>query len=1191
MSKKFYVAPLGVDEWYEVPAQSSGFTIESNTVDDSIFGTFFQSNQSTLLDWETEASGIYKSVPGYKASLRKAGSSTPFAEEPTTLVNGWYEIDNKLRGIWDRTQPINVRDGSGDVNYHLDTIDYLFGRVKFKDSYSPSGDVTVTGRYISTVEICGARSYTLTQSADTENVTTFCTAKEDDGFSDYKAQRLTVSLNVEGFYNPNGQFNDDIAGREEYLLELVMSDSGKSLARGYFGITGVTLSSDVGNVEIRSVNYELVVPEGITRPFSWYHAEDTEMSKALRVIVDAWLNREEMRIRYALNTGFYYFGQVVVVDSSLENSVDDITRFSFNFQGSGKLNSWSYKDQLIQSINFAKSFNPNAYTIETWQVVEEAVGVGERLVADPNASVEDVDNATQDINVAIDNLVKWTPKELFKNGEKGIWFSPKDMSSLYQDSAGITPVTDIGQPVGLMLDKSQGMELGPEQCPDPNMQDPGAWLSGGGYIHGGVADLDNSDGSAWITLGANMGFVPGKTYAVTLVVDSINGSSPADALRLTDNGSLLYVIVPTPGEFKAVIVARDSRLLFRVRPGNGVVISFASVRELKGHHAMQPTTSMKPTYTRRKDSFGLEHDTVDDVIPFSVPDYTGYICVAGLFRGSPINRNYNTLRAGSGTGPFVLIGERDRNSYPNADIAGGTSIRSRVNGSHFNGRRADMYELWTNPAKNIMCVAERVVPKGSPVWSDEAQILVYGTARPGGILYEYIEVEGDSFGDNLPRVEYYLSQLLVEIPPKEKLEFQLQRFNGLIGEDYTLGSWDIMATSGAHGQAVYNDPTSSDNEMLNAANAMEDAYKALVEWTPEILFQNGRKGVWFSPRDMTTLYQDSQGNTKVTGSGQPIGLMLDKSQGMGLGPELYNNSIQWTVSAPSSVDYGEFEWDIGNKVLEVTKAGTSPGYPRVQVILPEVEVGKTYKVSGLVISENGARLATVRLATGGAEHDIFYDRTTGIYAGAQVAGNSVLEFSVDSRNTGKFTFIIGSVRELKGHHAMQPTTSMKPTLQVSDDVYGVVFDAVDDLLPWPRPQYQGRISIGVGIYTGATTPARAWRGMAGSTLRVMYVAGTEAGREALVSSPLSPSVMRINGESFTGTTGGELYDLVRDTIYYGVVENYNGQGWEGEFVQNVQYSTGRNGGTLYEYIEVEGDSFGDDLTRVERYLKKVIGKH
>ena len=43
---------------------------------------------------------------------------------------------------------------------------------------------------------------------------------------------------------------------------------------------------------------------------------------------------------------------------------------------------------------------------------------------------------------------------LFGAGEQGGWYDPSDMSALFQDAAGTTPVTAVEQPVGLMLDKS-----------------------------------------------------------------------------------------------------------------------------------------------------------------------------------------------------------------------------------------------------------------------------------------------------------------------------------------------------------------------------------------------------------------------------------------------------------------------------------------------------------------------------------------------------------------------------------------------------------------------------------------------------------------------------------------------------------------------------------------------------------------
>lgn len=48
----------------------------------------------------------------------------------------------------------------------------------------------------------------------------------------------------------------------------------------------------------------------------------------------------------------------------------------------------------------------------------------------------------------------FSPRSLFAAGEQGIWLDPSDFSSMFQDSAGTTPVTALGQPVGKILDKS-----------------------------------------------------------------------------------------------------------------------------------------------------------------------------------------------------------------------------------------------------------------------------------------------------------------------------------------------------------------------------------------------------------------------------------------------------------------------------------------------------------------------------------------------------------------------------------------------------------------------------------------------------------------------------------------------------------------------------------------------------------------
>jgi hypothetical protein len=45
-------------------------------------------------------------------------------------------------------------------------------------------------------------------------------------------------------------------------------------------------------------------------------------------------------------------------------------------------------------------------------------------------------------------------KLMFSAGEQGVWYDPSDFSTMWQDSAGTTPVTAVEQPVGLILDKS-----------------------------------------------------------------------------------------------------------------------------------------------------------------------------------------------------------------------------------------------------------------------------------------------------------------------------------------------------------------------------------------------------------------------------------------------------------------------------------------------------------------------------------------------------------------------------------------------------------------------------------------------------------------------------------------------------------------------------------------------------------------
>ena len=49
---------------------------------------------------------------------------------------------------------------------------------------------------------------------------------------------------------------------------------------------------------------------------------------------------------------------------------------------------------------------------------------------------------------------RWNPRDGLIGGDQGLWLDPSDLTTMFQDSAGTTPVTAVEQSVGLIRDKS-----------------------------------------------------------------------------------------------------------------------------------------------------------------------------------------------------------------------------------------------------------------------------------------------------------------------------------------------------------------------------------------------------------------------------------------------------------------------------------------------------------------------------------------------------------------------------------------------------------------------------------------------------------------------------------------------------------------------------------------------------------------
>ncbi len=236
----------------------------------------------------------------------------------------------------------------------------------------------------------------------------------------------------------------------------------------------------------------------------------------------------------------------------------------------------------------------------------------------------------------MDDDAGFTPRSLFAAGEQGIWLDPSDFSTLFQDSAGTTPVTAVGQPVGLALDKRLGLALGSEQVVN------GTFTGGGtGWTNldtapsvttftGGVATMVAAPGLALALLRQSL-TLPAGTYEVSVRVASISGT-PAAALAVgnTSFGDTTYTnfSLDSAGVYtrKVTITGPTLGLAFTASnvAGGTIVIDDVSVKLLPGNHAYQTTSASRPTL--QQDSNGLYYlsfDGTDDGMATPSIDFTG----------------------------------------------------------------------------------------------------------------------------------------------------------------------------------------------------------------------------------------------------------------------------------------------------------------------------------------------------------------------------------------------------------------------------------------------------------------------------------------------------------------------------------------------------------------------------------------
>ena len=198
----------------------------------------------------------------------------------------------------------------------------------------------------------------------------------------------------------------------------------------------------------------------------------------------------------------------------------------------------------------------------------------------------------------------FSPASFFANGEQGWWYDPSNFATLFQDSAGTTPVTAVEQPVGLQLDLSKGLVLGPETI--------GAFLTAG-YWSIYVAGVTFPGSSMEFEVSpdrcsAPTVFTAGKTYRcqvtfastgnpVLTLDDDGSGGGAGSLTQYSPNGGLVSGV---PFYFRATTSNRFR--LLQAGTGTASVTGF-SVRELPGNHRFQTTSANRPVVSARVNLF------------------------------------------------------------------------------------------------------------------------------------------------------------------------------------------------------------------------------------------------------------------------------------------------------------------------------------------------------------------------------------------------------------------------------------------------------------------------------------------------------------------------------------------------------------------------------------------------------------
>lgn len=225
------------------------------------------------------------------------------------------------------------------------------------------------------------------------------------------------------------------------------------------------------------------------------------------------------------------------------------------------------------------------------------------------------------VNETIHSLIR----KLFANNEQGFAYDPNDLTTMFQDASGTVPVTAVGQPVGLILDKRKGSVVG------INLHTTATPINKTGYpatsTRSGLDITVSKEEAGYASASLGIPTVVGKTYLLELIAPNASGFwvlVSDDATADTVNRRIVISTAPISKintKITFVFTATASMSYIHLNRGTSAVGSVTfkevSVSEVLGNHAYQTQSAMRPLLVASPQR--LDFDTADDKLITNLP--------------------------------------------------------------------------------------------------------------------------------------------------------------------------------------------------------------------------------------------------------------------------------------------------------------------------------------------------------------------------------------------------------------------------------------------------------------------------------------------------------------------------------------------------------------------------------------------